>query len=126
MENGESTKRPHARLEVWRNAMTLVEHVYRISATFPDEERFGLVAQVRRCAVSIPSNIAEGAARSGAAEFLRFLHIARGSLAEVDTQLRLAERLGFCPAEQLLDRVEMLFLTLQLLIRSQQRRIAPN
>ena len=118
--------RPHHRLVVWQDAMLLVEDVYALTRAFPEDERFGLTSQLRRAAVSVPSNIAEGAARSGAAEFLRFLHIARGSLAEVDTQLRLAERLGFCPAEQLLDRVEMLFLTLQLLIRSQQRRIAPN
>ena len=106
--------------------MLLVEDVYALTRAFPEDERFGLSSQLRRAAVSVPSNIAEGAARFGAAEFLRFLHIARGSLAEVDTQLCLAERLGFCVADDLLKRVETLFITLQLLIRSQQRRTASN
>jgi four helix bundle protein len=75
--------------------MTLVEEIYRITATFPDSERFGLTSQLRRAAVSIPSNIAEGAARRSTAEYLRFLSIARGSLSELDTQLQIAVRLGF-------------------------------
>jgi len=95
MENGESAKRPHERLDVWRDSMALVETVYRLSRTFPDTERFGLTSQVRRCAVSIPSNIAEGAARRSTAEYLRFLSIARGSLSELDTQIQIAIRLGY-------------------------------
>ena len=123
MENGESTKRPHARLEVWRNAMTLVEHVYRISATFPDEERFGLVAQVRRCAVSIPSNIAEGAARTSTQEYLRFLSLARGSLSELDTQLQIAARLGFRSTDVEVDTlVSILFAQLTALMGALKRR----
>jgi hypothetical protein len=79
MENGELSKRPHERLEVWRDSMELVEMIYKISSTFPDSERFGLTSQIRRAAVSIPSNIAEGAARRSTPEYLRFLSIARGS-----------------------------------------------
>ncbi|OHE90198.1 MAG: hypothetical protein A2213_02465 [Lysobacterales bacterium RIFOXYA1_FULL_68_6] len=109
MENRESSKRPHERLDVWRDSMELVEIVYRMSETFPDSERFGLTAQMRRSATSIPSNIAEGAARRSSAEYQRFLSIARGSLAELDTQRQIAVRLGFAAASpalvELIDRI---------------------
>lgn len=85
-------------LDVWQMAMTLVEDVYKCTRTFPKEELFGLTSQVRRAAISIPSNIAEGASRAGPKEFLQFLHIARGSASELETQLLLAERLGYLPA----------------------------
>ncbi len=115
--------RPHERLEVWRDAMSLVEEVYRVSRGFPPEERFGLQSQVRRAAVSVPSSIAEGAARHSRAELLRFLSIARGSLSELDTQLQIANRLGFHPhgeaVNELLDRT---FATLNALITSLQGR----
>ena len=93
--NRESSKRPHEDLTVWQRAMSLVEQVYACSATFPDSERFGLTAQMRRAAISIPSNTAEGAARRSTPEYLRFLSIARGSLSELDTQLQIAARLGY-------------------------------
>lgn len=119
----DSAQRPHHQLEVWRDAMDLVETVYRISANFPDAERFALSQQIRRAAISIPSNIAEGAARRSTPEYLRFLSIARGSLSEVDTQLHIAERLDYTkvPAEaaELLDRV---FAKLNALIRAMQSR----
>ncbi|WP_300615774.1 four helix bundle protein [Dokdonella sp.] len=86
-------KRPHERLDVWQDAMSLVESVYRLTAKFPDSERFGLVSQMRRAAVSVPSNIAEGAARRSTSEYLRSLSIARGSLAELDPQIQIASRL---------------------------------
>ncbi|MEO8857471.1 MAG: four helix bundle protein [Burkholderiaceae bacterium] len=100
MENGESFKRPHEGLQVWQDAMHLVEAIYEFSATFPDTERFGLTSQIRRAAVSVPSNIAEGAARRSRQEYQRFLSIARGSLSELDTQYQIAIRLGFAPASQ--------------------------
>jgi len=85
----------HKELDVWVKSMDLVEGVYKISNTFPDSEKFGLVSQMRRAAVSIPSNIAEGAGRKGNKEFIQFLHIALGSLSEVDTQYLIAVRLKY-------------------------------
>jgi four helix bundle protein len=87
-------------LEAWQVAMTLVEQVYRLTANFPDGERFGLTNQLRRAAVSVPSNIAEGQGRRLRKQFAMFLRIARGSTQEVETQLLVASRLGFAPKDQ--------------------------
>ena len=89
-------KRGHKDLRAWQSAMLLVEDIYRLTSTFPKEELFGLSSQMRRAAVSVPSNIAEGSARSGTKELLYFLGVATGSLAELDTQLDLAFRLKYC------------------------------
>ena len=78
--------------------MDIVVESYRVTGAFPAEERFGLISQLRRAAVAIPSNIAEGRNRLGAAEFRRFVSIARGSVAEVETQLAVAVALGFVSA----------------------------
>ena len=82
-------------LEVWKKSIDWVERIYRVSSGFPPEERFGLTSQIRRAAVSVPANVAEGAARTGTREFLQFLSVASGSLAEVETFLILAGRLGY-------------------------------
>ena len=95
-----STLNSYQDLEVWRKSIDLAEMIYRISAQFPPEERFGLTSQIRRTAISIPANIAEGAARKGTGEFLQFLGIASGSLAETETFLILAERLRMLTVEQ--------------------------
>ncbi len=87
----------HKKLDVWKRALSLAEMTYRLTDSFPREERFGLSAQMRRAAVSVLSNISEGSARRSSAEYVQFLHIARGSLAELDAQFILAERLGFAP-----------------------------
>lgn len=87
----------HYDLEAWKAAMRLVGAVYRLSADFPVSEQFGLIAQMRRAAVSAPSNIAEGAARGSNSEMARYCVLARASLMELDTQLWLAQDLGFCP-----------------------------
>jgi four helix bundle protein len=89
----------HRNLLAWQEAMTLVEKVYRDTDALPRHEWFGLRAQIRRAAVSVPSNIAEGAARSSPAELVHFLSIACGSLAELETQLELAIRLGYLRAD---------------------------
>jgi four helix bundle protein len=78
----------------WQKGMLLAREVYRVTQGMPGSERFGLTNQVRRAAVSVPSNIAEGYARQSTGDYLRYLHIARGSLAELETQLQLAMELG--------------------------------
>lgn len=75
--------------------------VYDLTQKFPSQERYGLIRQLRRAAVSVPANIAEGAARNTRKEFIQFLHISQGSLSELDTHLELANRLGYLPTEQL-------------------------
>ncbi|MGQ0577429.1 MAG: four helix bundle protein [Betaproteobacteria bacterium] len=87
--------RPHYRLEAWKEAMALVRSVYEMSRHFPAEERFGISARIQRSAVSVPSNIAEGAARSGDREFAQYLNIARGSLSELETRLLIAMEIGY-------------------------------
>jgi len=82
-------------LKIWQESMDLVEDVYRITSTFPEIEKFNLISQINRCAVSIPSNIAEGKGRSSDKEFKQYLYIARGSLFELRTQLELSRRLGY-------------------------------
>lgn len=86
-------------LVVWQKAMDLVTAVYRVTSGFPREEIYGLTSQLRRAAVSIPSNIAEGQGRYGAAEFRHFLRQANGSLMELETQLLIAERLQYITSE---------------------------
>ncbi len=85
----------HRKLEVWREGRRLVSAVYLATREFPAEERFGLVRQLRRAALSIPSNIAEGAGRGGTAEFARFLRIAMGSACELETELEVSWDLGY-------------------------------
>lgn len=87
--------KPHEQLEAWKFEMQLVKAVFQMTSDFPAEERYGLAQQRQRAAVSIPSNIAEGAGRNGAKEFLNFIGISRGSLAELETQLQLTVMLGF-------------------------------
>jgi four helix bundle protein len=87
--------KPHEQLDAWKTAMQLVKAVYQMTSDFPAEERYGLAQQMWRAAVSILSNIAEGAGRNGVKEFLNFIGISRGSLAELETQLQLAVMLGF-------------------------------
>jgi four helix bundle protein len=85
----------HKDLDVWKEAMSLAKGIYKLTADFPREETYGLVSQIRRAAVSIPSNIAEGAARNSNKEFIQFLYVSLGSLAELETQLLLSKELGF-------------------------------
>jgi four helix bundle protein len=118
------TTRSHRDLIVWQEAMKLVEMTYRESARFPKDEIFGLTSQLRRSAVSVPSNIAEGAGRNSTRELVQFVGVASGSLAELDTQLDLAVRLGFLDAKaeaiQQIARVGQLLVALR---RSLQERV---
>ena len=96
-------------LEVWQEAMLLVENIYALTARFPKDERFGLTAQIRRAAVSIPSNIGEGHRRRRRRAFVNHLEIALGSQGEVDVQLDLAKRLRLCTVaehDHVLERVD--------------------
>lgn len=85
----------HKDLTVYVTSIDMVIDIYQLSQNFPDSEKFGLTSQIRRASVSIPSNISEGAARSSKKEFIRFLYIALGSVAEIETQLEIAYRLKF-------------------------------
>ena len=85
----------HKDLEVWKKSMDLVSNIYKITESFPNKELYGLTNQIRRAAVSIPSNIAEGAARNSKKEFIQFLYIALGSLSELETQIIIANRLEY-------------------------------
>ncbi|MGK0286095.1 MAG: four helix bundle protein [Salibacteraceae bacterium] len=93
----------HKDLEVWKRSIDLVVSIYDLTKVFPDGEKYGLTSQMRRAAVSIPSNISEGAGRSSTKEFIRFLDIATGSLSELETQLIIVIRLGFIKKQNLLD-----------------------
>ena len=98
-------------LEIWNKSMDLAIRVYDLSAKFPADERYGLISQIRRCAVSIPSNISEGAGRNSNKEFLQFLGIANGSSYELQTQLVITERLGFVDTKicnELLESIDEL------------------
>jgi four helix bundle protein len=98
-------------LLVWQKSLTMVKLIYELTHRFPQDERFGLVIQMRRAAVSVPSNIAEGQSRHTRGEFIQFISHAEGSLAELDTQLLIAIELCFCSpsqAEGLLSLVDEL------------------
>jgi four helix bundle protein len=95
-------------LQVWQKAMNLAKEVYNITCSFPDKEKFGLIMQMNRAAVSIPSNIAEGAGRDSKKEFNQYSNIAMGSCYELETQLILAKKFGYLPfdkSDQLLSKI---------------------
>ncbi len=90
-----SSKRLHENLDVWQKAIELSVLIYNVTAKLPDSEKFGLCSQMRRAAVSVGSNIAEGAARGTTNQYIHFLYLARGSLAELDTQTEICRRLKY-------------------------------
>lgn len=114
----------HRDLIVYQKSMELVERVYAVTGGFPVDERYGLTAQVRRAAVSVPSNIAEGSGRGSINDYRRSLAIARGSVTEVETLLMIAVRVGFAAPEQaapivaLIEEISRMLLTLR-------QRLAP-
>ena len=99
--------RGHRDLVVWQKAMAFVTEIYRVTRSFPRDELYGLSSQIRRAAVSVPSNLAEGHGRNSRREFRQFIGQARGSLVELETQLEIARNLGYLPeavASELLSR----------------------
>lgn len=113
-------------LKVWQKGRTLVSRIYQASSQFPQTEMYGLTSQIRRAAISIPSNLAEGSAKGSTREFMRFIGIAYGSLAEVETQLFLASDLSFITAserEALLEETSELGRMLNGLLRSLESKV---
>ena len=95
--------RTHKDLEVWKKSIEMVTKIYTLTRGFPKEELYGLTSQMRRAAVSVPSNIAEGAGRNSSKELLQFLYFATGSLSELETQLIISHNLGYLNNEQKQD-----------------------
>jgi len=96
----------HRDLQVWKHSIDFVEKIYRLTQEFPSEEKYGLVSQLRRSALSIPSNIAEGAARGSTKEYIYFTRVSLGSVAELETQLIVSHRLGYIESSDLLQLLE--------------------
>ena len=103
-----SDVKTHKDLDIWKRGIIFVEHIYKATAKFPKEEIYCLTSQMRRAAVSYPSNIAEGAARFSKKEFIKFLYVSLGSISEMETQLIIAEKLGYLTANKLLEEIEVL------------------
>jgi four helix bundle protein len=124
---GNSMHRVHKKLDAWQEGITLTTSIYQCTSCFPKSEAYGLSSQMQRAAVSIPSNIAEGAARNSSREFIRFLSIAGGSLSELDTQVEIAGNLGYITSEKkvaLDEAMDSLSKKLAGLIRYQKGKIA--
>ncbi|HLW15380.1 MAG TPA: four helix bundle protein [Flavobacteriaceae bacterium] len=114
----------HKDLDVWKLSRVFVSDIYKATVDFPKSENYGLTNQIRRSAVSVPSNIAEGSARQGNKEFIQFLYIALGSLAELETQLFLAMDLNYLKeVEELFKKLTRIRMMLLGLIKSIKRRI---
>ncbi len=96
----------HKELDVWKESIDMVTNIYRLTAEYPDSEKFGLVSQMRRAAVSIPSNIAEGAARGTNKEYIHFLNISLGSLSELETQILISHNLKYINSVEILGNLE--------------------
>ncbi len=120
--DGRQTAKHYKELLVWQKGMLLAKGVYGLTTSFPADERFGLVSQLRRAAISVPSNIAEGQARQGTREFLQFLSHASGSLAELETQLLLSIDLAYCKKGDV-DEVSALIGELQKMIAALRRSL---
>ncbi len=113
--------KPHKKLNAWQKSFEFVKDVYALTIQFPTEEKFGLVSQMRRASVSIPVNIAEGAARKSSKEFIQFLHISLGSATELDTLILLATELEFISkkeSEELIEKLDIIGKLIYGLIKS--------
>lgn len=96
----------HHKLKIWNQSIQMVTKIYKLTKTFPNHELYGLTSQIRRSAISIPSNVAEGAARSSTKEYINFLSIAQGSCSELETQLIIAKNLGYGSNKQFFDNID--------------------
>ena len=121
---GESTRpRDYHDLLVWKKGMALAKQIYQITQAFPETEKFGLVSQMRRAAVSVPSNVAEGQARNTTGEFVQFLSHAAGSVSELDTQLTLSVELGYCSQEKA-QEAQALILELRKMLTALRKKLS--
>lgn len=98
----------HKELDVWKEAIDLVTQVYKLTGIFPESERFGLISQMRRAAVSVPSNIAEGAARGTNKEYIHYLNMSLGSLSELETQILISQNLDYISSVEILKDLELI------------------
>jgi len=117
--------RTYRDLIVWQKSMELVSEIYRVTGNFPRSETYGITSQMRRAAVSIPSNLAEGQARYHPRDFLRFIGHARGSLVELETQIMISNDLGYCSREvrdRILDRTAHIGALINRLYSAVERR----
>jgi len=119
---GEITQ-THKDLDVWKLGLLFVKDIYAATKKFPAEELYGLTSQLRRAAVSVPTNIAEGAAKNSRKEFVKFLYISLGSLVEIETLLNVAELLNYCEISQLMESSTKIRMKLLNLIKYQKSRI---
>jgi four helix bundle protein len=95
----------HKELDVWKKSIVLVKNIYQLTQSFPDSEKYGLTSQIRRSAVSIPSNIAEGSARNSDKEFIHFLYYSMGSIAELETQLIISQELEYLSNDSIMNSI---------------------
>lgn len=116
--------RDYTKYDIWKEGKALVIEVYNITRNFPVEEKFGLISQIRRCSISIPSNIAEGASRETDKEFKRFLTISLGSLFELETQLLISIELGFTSMNNINELLEKLNILKKKIINLMKKLIA--
>lgn len=120
----EASKVKHYKdLKIWQKSMALARATYKLTAQFPTEEKYGLASQMRRAAVSVPSNIAEGQARHGTREFLQFLSHASGSLAELETQTLISIDLGYCTKTEATP-ISQEIAELQMMLAATRRKLA--
>lgn len=114
--------RPHKKLIVWQKSIELVTEMYRITEGFPAKEGFGLTAQMRRAAISVPSNIAEGLTRKTTKDKLHFLNMAQASLSEIDTQIEISRRLGYL-ADEVQEQIESKLVEVEKLLSGLERSL---
>lgn len=126
MEETGNKIRTHKDLEVWKNSIEFVKEVYKVTSAFPESEKYGLSSQMRRAAVSIPSNIAEGAGRFHTKEYIHFLHISSGSVSELETQIIISSELSFISVDlqnELFNKLNLIRAQLKGLIKFNNSKI---